>query len=168
MAVLHNAARNLRFFIEWVDREVPPVVPGQPPPSAEAVRALGTAGVEFFDRRDNDFWPFIRLPVIYYSGKDGPALVSSVRDLLSLKIPGFAFRTGATGELGLQIGRDGETQFVVEAGIDLAPYLMETSGASADPGRELAMFRFNTVTAELVKFADGLKKELDGLPPIAR
>jgi len=168
MAGLHNDARNLRLFIELVDREMPPLVPGQPPPAAESVRVLGTGGVEFFDRRDKSFWPFIRLPVSYFGGKDAPELVESIRDLCALKREGFAFRTGAQDELTFQIGRQQGGGFVVEVGIDLAPYLFETSGLQGEPGRELSLYRFNTSTAELVRFADQVKQELDKLPPLRR
>ncbi len=127
---------------------------------------LGTAGVEFYDRRDKSFWPFIRLPVIYYGGGDGAALVQSIRDLCSLKIPGFAFRTGTQNDLAIQIGRQEDGGFLVEVGIDLAPYLFETSGLQGEPGRELALFRYITSTAELVVFADQVKQELQRLPPL--
>ncbi len=166
MAVLHNEAKNLRLFIELVDREVPPVVPGQPPPAGDSIRVLGTCGVEFFDRRDNGFWPFIRLPVIYFGGKDGAELYGSLKDLTSLKTPGFAFRSGNLSELALQIGRAERTGFLVEVGIDLAPYLLETSGRQPEPGTELAMFRYHTTLPELVMFADQLKQELEKLPPL--
>ena len=168
MAVLHNDARNLRLFIELVDREVPPVVPGQPAPAAEAVRVLGTGGVEFYDRRDKSFWPFIRLPVIYFGGRDGPELVENVRSLCSGAREGFAFRTGAQDELTFQIGRQKGGGYVVEVGIDLAPYLYETSGLQGEPGRELALYRFTTGTAELVRFADQVKQELEKLPPLRK
>ncbi len=168
MAVLHNEARTLRFSLDLVDREVPPVVPGQPPAPPEAIRVLGSAGVEFYDRRDASFWPFIRLPVVYYGGGDAAELVSSIRDLCSLKVGGFAFRTGSAQDVALQIGRQESGGFVVEVGIDLAPYLLETTGASGEPGRELAMFRFVTNTAELVRFADLLKQEIERLPPLKR
>jgi hypothetical protein len=168
MAVLHNDAKNLRLFVELVDREVPPLVPGQPPVPAEMIRVLGTAGVEFYDRRDKSFWPFIRLPVIYFGGKDGPELVSSIRELCSMKVQGFVFRTGTQGDLALQVGRQQGGGFVVEVGIDLATYLLETSGLQGEPGRELALFRFTTSTSELVIFADQVKQELDKLPPIRK
>ncbi len=168
MAVLHNDAKNLRFFLELVDREVPPLVPGQPPTPAEAIRVLGTTGVEFFDRRDKEFWPFLRLPVIYLAGGDGHALIHSLKDLCSLKSPGFVFRAGVQSELALQISRQTGGGFLVEVGIDLATYLLETSGLSGDPGRELAMFRFTTSTGELVLFADQVKQQLEALPPVKR
>lgn len=167
MAVLHNDARNLRLFIEWVDREVPPIVPGTAAPPEESVRALGTAGVEFYDRRDKSFWPFIRLPVVYYAGTDGPSLVESIRNLCAQAVPGFAFRTGISNEFMLQLGREGKG-FAVEVGIDLNAYLLETSGIPGEPGRELALFRYNTNTAELVKFADQVKQELARLPPLRK
>ena len=166
MAVLHNDAKNLRLFLELVDREVPPVVPGQPAPSAESVRVLGTAGVEFYDRRDKSFWPFLRLPVLYLSGGDGHALVHSLKEVCSLKKPGFAFQTGTQNDIAVRIGRQDGGGFSVEVGIDLATYLLETSGNAGEPGRELALFRFATHTAELVRFADQLKQELENLPPL--
>lgn len=168
MAVLHNDARNLRLLLELVDREVPPAVPGQPPPPVEALRVIGTAGVEFYDRRDRSFWPFLRLPVLHLGGGDGPELVRMLRELCSLKVPGFAFRTGELGELALQVGRQEGGGLVVEVGIDLAAYLRETSGMVGEPGRELSLFRFTTGTAELVVFADQLRQELDRLPPPGR
>ncbi len=168
MAVLHNDAKTLRFSFELVDREVPPVVPGQLALPPEAIRVLGSAGVEFYDRRDASFWPFIRLPVVYYGGGDPAELVGSIRDLCSLKVSGFAFRTGTTQDVALQIGRQEGGGFLVEVGIDLATYLLETTGAQGDPGRELAMFRFVTNTTELVKFADQINQEVERLPPIKR
>lgn len=164
MAVLPNETKNLRFFLDLVDREVLPLIPGRPPPSSDDARLLGTTGVEFFDRRDQAFWPFIRLPVIYLNGTDGTALVSSIRDLCAMKTPGFVFRAGVQGELALQLARHAKG-FIIEVGLDLAAYLLETSGVQGEIGRELALFRFHTTTAELVKFADSLKQDLEKLPP---
>ena len=166
MAVLHNQSKNLRFFLELVDREVPPLVPGQPRPPVDSARILGTAGVEFYDRRDQAFWPFIRLPVLYLEGSDTGALVDSIREFCSLRIPGFAFRTGAQREIALQLGREESGSLLVEVGIDLAPYLLETTGGLGEPGRELAMFRYYTTTAELVTFADQIVQEVARLPPL--
>jgi hypothetical protein len=166
VAVLHNEAKNLRFFMELVDREVPPIVPGQPRPGAESIRILGTTGVEFYDRRDQAFWPFIRLPVVYFGGTDPTDLVVSIRDLCALKIPGFAFRTGTQNDVALQLSRLESGGFVVEVGLDLATYLLESSGQLGDPGKELAMFRYVTRTDELVIFADQLKQEMERLPPL--
>jgi len=165
MAVLHNQTKNLRFFLELVDREALPVVPGQPRPSVESARLLGTGGVEFYDRRDKSFWPFIRLPVLYLQGADGHHLIHALKDLCALKTPGFTFRAGSSEELALQVGRAEGNRFQVEVGIDLAPYLLETSGQPGTPGHELAMFRFETDTAQLVIFADQVKQEIEKLPP---
>jgi hypothetical protein len=166
MAVLHNNAKNLRFFLEVVDREVLPPIPGQPSPRADAARILGTTGVEFYDRRDKGFWPFVRLPVLYLAGTDGHALIHSLRDLCSQKVPGFAFRTGTAQEVAIQVGQVENGRFLVEVGIDLAAYLLETSGTQGEAGQELALFRFHTHTAELVLFADQVKQELERLPPV--
>jgi len=164
MAFLSNRIKSLRFVLDVVDRETLPAVPGQPAPAPETLRVLGTTSVEFYDRRDQAFWPLLRLPVIYLGGPDVPLLVESVRDLCALKRPGFAFRSGSHDELVLQVVRQGEG-FVVEAGLDLGAYLFETSGLPSDPGRELALFRFETGTAELVVFADQLKEQLSSLAP---
>jgi len=166
MAVLHNEPRTLRLALELVDREVPPIVPGAPPVPREAVRVLGSAGVEFLDRRDQGFWPILRLPVVYLGGEDAPSLVRSIRDLCSLKSDGFSFRTGAQKEFGFQIGRQKGGGFIVEVGIDLSAFLFETAGVLGEPGRELALFRFTTSTSELVVFADQVKQELERLPPL--
>lgn len=166
MAVLHNESKNLRFFLELADREVPPSVPGQPRPPADSARILGTAGVEFYDRRDQAFWPFIRLPVLYLEGADGGSLVASIREFCSLRIPGFAFRIGAQREIALQLSREEGGSLLVEVGIDLVPYLLETTGRLGEPGRDLAMFRYYTTTAELVTFADQVVQEIAKLPPL--
>jgi hypothetical protein len=164
MAVLHNEGKNLRFFLELVDREVFPIVPGQPRPPPNAARVLGTVGVEFYDRRDQSYWPFIRLPVIYIGGTEGEELIDSIRKVCSLQSTGFAFRGGAQGELALQIGRQDDGGLLVEVGLDLASYLLEASGKAGDPGKELALFRYYTTTAEVVTFADQIKQELERLP----
>lgn len=166
MAVLHNEPKTLRLFLELVDREVPQILPGVAPPPRESVRVLGTAGVEWYDRRDKSFWPFLRLPVLYLGGADGSQLVASIRDLCALKTEGFNFRTGASSEFGFQLSRQAGGGFVVEVGVDLASYILETAGIQGEPGRELALFRFTTSTAELVIFADQVKQELEKLPPI--
>jgi hypothetical protein len=163
MAFLHNDAKNLRFALSLVDRETLPHVPGQPAAPPEALRVLGTAAVEYLDRRDKSFWPFLQLPVIYLAGGDVPALVESVRDVCALRRPGFAFRTGAQDELALQLTKQDGGGYVIEVGIDLAAYLHETSGLQGDPGRELALFRFTTGITELVLFADQVKTELAAL-----
>jgi hypothetical protein len=164
MAVLHNDAKTLRFVLELVDRETLPVVPGQPPPAVESLRVLGSSGVEYMDRRDQAYWPFLRVPVLYLAGGDASTLVGAIRSLCALERPGFGFRTGAQDELALQVARQEGGGFVVEVGIDLAVYLFETSGLQGDPGRELALFRFTTSTSELVIFADQIKRELAELP----
>src|SRR5579872_2686589 len=135
MAVLHNDAKNLRLALGVVERETLPVVPGQPPPAVESLRLLATAAVEWFDRRDTSFWPFIRLPVLYLAGGDPGAIAEGLRDVCALKRPGVGFRLGARDELAVQIARQDGGGFIVEVGIDLAAYLAETSGLQGEPGR---------------------------------
>ena len=153
MAVLHNESRTLRLALQLADR----VTLGPP-------RVLGSAGVECLDRRDGEFWPLVLLPVVYFAPGDLPELVASIRSLCALTSPGFGFRSDGEGDLALQISRQ-EGAMNVEAGFDLARVLAETAGRPGVPGKELALFRFQTNTAELVQFADQVRRELGELRP---
>src|SRR5260370_34724274 len=150
MAVLHNEGKNLRFFLELVDREVFPIVPGQPRPPPNAARVLGTVGVEFYDRRDQSYWPFIRLPVIYIGGTEGEELIDSIRKVCSLQSTGFAFRGGSQGELALQIGRQDDGGLLAEGGLDPASHRLPAPGTAPAPAKELALSRFTTATGRRV------------------
>jgi hypothetical protein len=152
MAVIHNPNRTLRFSFDLVDL------------STKDQAFIATAAVEFFDKRDQDFWPMLRLPVVRMSIEDGAALVNAIRDVCSQSRPGFSFRTGVTEELQLNVLRDGPTA-AIEIGMDLSAYLKETTGISSPAGRELALFRFDAGLTELVVFGDALaskQSELKG------
>lgn len=144
MPAIANPTRTLRFSLELADF------------SAQDGAFVCTAAVEFYDRRDNEFWPMVRLPVLKMAQPDGHALVSAARDVCSQKRPGFSLRTGATEELQLQIGRD-ENGVSVEVGVDLSAYLREVSGRLAERGRELALFRFTAELSELVVFGKAVE-----------
>lgn len=161
MAELDNDTYTLRLQLALADRELVPGATDKTP--AEAFRVLGTAAVEFFDRRDKEFWPFLRLPSLYLAGEDAPALIEALRDLCAMKRDSFLLRTGDRGELAVGVARGGGG-FDVEVGVDLAPILAQVSGTPGEPGHQLAMFRFTTGTAQVVVFADQLKQELERLP----
>lgn len=156
MAVLHNEARTLRLSLLLADRA-----------TFGPSRVLASAGVECFDRRDGEFWPLVRLPVVYFGPADLPAVVESIRTLCAHESPGFGLRSEGDGDLALQLSRQ-EGALTVEAGFDLARVLAETAGRPGVPGSELALFRFQTATAELVQFADQLRRELEELRPVGK
>ena len=147
MPALHNPNRTLRFCLDVADF------------SSREHSFVCTAAVEFFDRRDDGFWPFLRLPVLSVTRDDALGLVEAIRGVCSRARPGFSLRTGALNELSLQLGREGEA-FAVEVGVDLAPYLLETSGIRSQMGTELSLFRFGTTLTELVVFADAIASSL--------
>jgi hypothetical protein len=147
MPAIHNPNRTLRFSLELADF------------AAKDSAFVCTAAVEFFDRRDNQFWPIVQLPVLRMSQADGHALTDAMRGVCDMSRPGFSFRTGAMEELQLQLGRE-PSGVAVEVGFDLAAYLMESAGVRSEPGRELALFRFSAELRELVVFGDGIEARI--------
>src|SRR5512143_3471483 len=104
MALLPNDAGSLRLAISLVDREARvrgglPAFEGVP-----GGRLLATAAVEHFDRRDREWWPFVRLPALYLAGEAVEALVEGAREVLAGGAPGFAWQPGAGVPLGVQLG----------------------------------------------------------------
>lgn len=164
MAALHNEERNLRLNLQLVDRERQRLSPTESKPTA-GPRVLGTFGIEFLEARDKEFWPLLRLPVIYLAHGDGEALLTAIRELCAQTRTGLAFTGGTQGELVLRLAAK-EGGYLVETGVDLCGYLMETSGRVCTPGGNLAMFRFEVATGELVRFAGQLQQELEQLPPL--
>jgi len=87
MAVLPNDAGSMRLAVGLVDREAPvggglPALAGVP-----SGRILCTAAVEHFDRRDREWWPFVRLPALHLGGQAAHALVEGARQLLAGSSP---------------------------------------------------------------------------------
>ncbi len=173
MAVLFDARGALRLAISLAALET-----GERPARGERLlrvvadepakpRLLAAASVDWLDRRDGEFWPFVRRPALWLGPDDADGLAHGVERLLRDEVAGFAFRS-AGGELALQLGRmPGEdmarTAYAVEAGIDLGGLLAEASGAEHEPGEALSLFRFTTRRAPLVEFGRGLREELSAL-----
>lgn len=141
MAYLHNDTRTLRLHLEWVDQE------RQPPH-----RRLGTAAIEFYDRRDQEYWPMVRLPILYADPEETARFDSQLKDLCSGRVDGLSLTLGAQSELAFQAAKQADQSYLIEVGLDLAPYLQEASGKPLEPGRELALFRFHASMAAMVLF----------------
>jgi hypothetical protein len=163
MAALPNEAGSLRLAIALVDREAS-LAPGQPAFEGVASgRLLGTAAVEHFDRRDKEWWPFVRLPAIYVAPAAIDALVEGAREVLQGATPGFAWHPGAGMPVALQLGApEGAPGLLVEVAIDLGPWLAEM--VPGPPGNEACLFRFAASRADLVRFADALSAEARVVP----
>jgi len=164
MAHLPNDAGSMRLAVTLVDREAPvrgglPAFQGVP-----GGRLLGTAAVEHFDRRDREWWPFVRLPALYVAAEALEGLVAGIRDLLAGGTPAYAWQPGVGVPLALQLSiADGPPGVLVEVGLDLGPWLAEMVAGTA--GSEACLFRFATGRAELVRFADALATEARQVAP---
>jgi hypothetical protein len=151
MAELPNDSGAIRLRIDPVTREA-------------GGRILASAAVEYRDARDREWWPLVRLPVVHLLPGSSETLVGSLQDLLQGAVPGFAWQSG-DGALGLQVGvPEGQGQLLVaEVGMDLALFLAESAGAPRREGAEAALFRWPVTRAAAVAFADGLRRESEGL-----
>jgi hypothetical protein len=158
MAALQNDAASMRLSLRLTGQEAS--APGAGGPG----RYLAGLSVEHFDRRDKEWWPFVRLPAVPVSREALEGLLDGVRDLLAGQVAGFGWRTGEAGPLAVQLGAaDGTPGILVEVGVDLGPYLADLSGGQ--PGSEACLFRFAATRADLVRFADALGAESrDGDP----
>ena len=206
MAFLSDARGSLRFDLSLAAFESPPLrsriereaelakaespriglpIVGEAPPPR---RLLATASMDFYDRKDQEFWPFVRMGVLWLGPGDARDLSDGLGRLIRDEVPGFAFRSecasvpGGASELALQIGRVGEsgaeedgsagrraeaggpepskTVYAIEIGLDLAALLNEASGAKNEPGEALSLFRFSTGRPQLVAFGQELQAEL--------
>jgi hypothetical protein len=145
-----------------------PIVSGaRPGPS----RVLATAGVEYLDRGDHEFWPYVRYGVLWLGPGDAEGLIEGVSRLIRDEVPGFVFRSSGSAELGLQVSKlpssagapAAQDAYGVEVGLDLAPLLNESAGGPHDPGEALSLFRYTTARPQLVAFGQTLKEELQAL-----
>jgi len=92
MAELRNDSGALRFTVELVSRENPPrSLPGPGAAGGDA-SILATAGLEYLDRRDGEWWPFVRLPVLHLPLPAVEGLASQLAELLRGATSGFAWR----------------------------------------------------------------------------
>jgi len=161
MALLPNDAGSMRLAIGLVDREAP-VGGGQPAfAGVPSGRFLCTAAVEHFDKRDREWWPFVRLPALYVPPQAFEALVAGSRELLAGGAPGFAWQPGEGVPLAVQLGEAPGT-ILVEVAIDLGRWLAEM--VPGPPGSEACLFRFAATRADLVRFADALAAEAREVP----
>lgn len=162
MASLQNDAGSMRLSIALVDREGPGRG-GLPQADAPSGRFLCTAAVEHFDRRDREWWPFVRLPALYLSPAAIDALVEGARQVLQGAVPGFAWQPGQGVPIALQLGAaDGTPGVLVEVGIDLGSWLADM--VAGQPGSEACLFRFAATRGALVVFADALVAEAREVP----
>jgi hypothetical protein len=166
MAELVNDTGALRLQIDVVDREAPvrgPVQVVTEDGRAPHGRLLASAGVDYRDQRDGEWWPVVRLPALYLPVEAMDALLAGLRDVAAGGAPGFAWQSGPEASLGVQLGRpDGlpPGALLAEVGADLDLFLSEAAGVARRPGAELALFRFLTTQAALVRFADALQGEV--------
>ena len=151
MAELANDSGAIRLRIDPVTREA-------------GGRILASAAIEYRDARDREWWPLVRLPVVHLLTGSAETLVGSLQELLQGVVPGFAWQSG-DGALGLQVGvPEGQGDLLVaEVGMDLALFLAESAGAPRREGAEAALFRWPVTRAASVAFADGLRRESEGL-----
>ncbi len=206
MALLSNSRNSLRFSLELATFESAPMLTrqqateaDQQEPKTEAPRSklglpilgpqalpqrlLASVSMDFFDKKDSEFWPFVRQAVLWLGPRDAHDLVEGVSRLVRDEVPGFAYRSSASdpmlrpsasarrpaepafSELALQIGKVQEpnlaqTLYAVEVGLDLATVLNEAAGTGNEPGEALSLFRFSTGRPQVVAFGQGLRDEL--------
>ena len=120
---------------------------------------LGSAGVEVFDRRDGEFWPLVRVPVVKVAAHEVMPLVDALKECCAGSRPGVTMHFGEANEIALNLGPQNGGGFLVEIGFDLSVVLREHAGVVSEPGRELSLFRFSTSTEQVVKFGDQLRAE---------
>jgi hypothetical protein len=168
VALLPNDTGVLRLNLDLVGRETGPRAPGagaEAPPAAPT-RVLASVTLESRDARDGEWWPLVRLPVVYVAAGGVQELVAGLLEVLQGAVPGIAWSSGDDGALGLQLGapEGGTGLLLAEVGIDLGLFLAESAGTPRRAGAELALFRWPVRRADAVSFADALRRESDGLP----
>lgn len=175
MAYLLNEAKSLRWRLQFADKEILPPGPMTPAPPPGGGRLLATTAVEFFDRRDQRFWPMYRQAVLWIAIDDGRVFADHLGALVRGELPRFEFRSVLASDFGWQFERRADGRTLVELGFDLNAFLAGVSGQGGDWGRDLALFRFHTSQAHLVAFGDQIRTELNeiltvpssGAPPAA-
>lgn len=148
MPHLLSESGAMRLLIDMVTRD------------RDSGRVVATAAVEWLDRRDGEWWPFVRLPVVYLQAGAAEALLGGLRDVLQGVAPGFSWVAAEGAALALQVGAAESGAGVVEVGIDLGAFLAESAGARVPGGDELALFRFAAPRADLVRFAGEVEEQV--------
>ncbi len=163
MAELRNDTGALRFAVELLSRGAPPA---EPPGAGAAGEPRGSllarAGMEYLDRRDGEWWPLVRLPVLHLPAAAPDGLAAGLSEFLRGGSHGFSWRPGDEAPVGLQIGAT-PGGAIVEVGLDLAVLLADAAGVARRPNAELALFRYRAAQGDLVRFADALARELEAL-----
>jgi hypothetical protein len=157
MAELRNDSGALRLGLELVAAEGP-----ESPGGPAGARLLASAGLEYLDRRDGEWWPIVRLPVLHLPAEAVDRLARDLAALVAGASAGFAWRAEEASAVGLQLGAV-PGGAIVEVGIDLGAFLAETAGVPRRAEAELALFRFRAAQPALVVFSDALGRELGAL-----
>lgn len=157
MAELRNDRGALRCALTLAGRASPAGPPGGSA-AGPTLELLATAAVEYHDARDGEWWPLVRLPPLRVTAAQIDELLAATAALLRGEGEGFAWHAGAEAPLAVQLGATAGGA-VVEIGLDLSGFLAEAAGGGG-PGGELALFRFRTAQADLVRFSDALASEL--------
>jgi hypothetical protein len=160
MAYLLNEAKSLRWRLQFADKEILPHMAGVAPPPQGGGRLLATTAVEFFDKRDKQFWPLYRQAVLWIAIEDGRRFLDQLSSLIRDQISEFAFQSSIAPEIGWQFARSEFRHCLVQLGFDLNAMLAEVAGLPGTPGRDLALYRFTTTQANLVAFGDEIRGEL--------
>ncbi len=141
--ILANTHRTLRFVLELVERD--------------GADFTSSCGIEAFDRRDQQFWPFVRLPVLKANAAALARLSTDLKRLCSHQQPRIEAVLGAAAEIQLVLTAD-SGHYLAEVGIDLGLALAEVSGIPSPPRSDLSLFRFTVPTADVVTFAGALQQ----------
>ncbi len=147
--ILANTHRTLRFVLELVERD------------GDAITS--SSGIEAFDRRDQQFWPFVRLPVLKANLAALAKLSADLKLLCSNQQPRIETVLGAAAEIQLVLTAE-SGHYVAEVGIDLGLALAEVSGIASPPRSDLSLFRFTVPTADVVTFAGALQTSTSSGP----
>ncbi len=148
MAELRNDSGALRMALALVARAAPD-------------RLLVTAGLEYLDRRDAEWWPLVRLPPLHVPVPAIERLLAEQAAVLAGASQGYAW-TPESSALALQIGA-APGGALLEVGFDLGALLADAAGVPLRGGVELALFRFRAAQADLVRFSDALSSELEAV-----
>jgi hypothetical protein len=162
MADLLNDTGALRFGMALAGRERPLAGQGALGSAlSQPGRVLCTVALEYLDQSDGQFWPFIRVPVVWMPPDALESLLEGISALVRGESAGFSWQPGEHAPMGLQIGSEGAPigGLQIELGLDLGAFLAEVAGSPRRPGGELALFRFLTTQAAMVRFGDLLRTE---------
>jgi hypothetical protein len=151
MAELRNDSGALRLALALVARDGPD-------------RLLCTAGLEYLDQRDGEWWPLVRLPPIHLAVGAVERLLEGQASFLRGAAQGYAWTPGEAGTIAIHLGA-APGGALLEVGVDLGDLLADAGGVPPRAGAELALFRFRATQRDLVRFSDALAGELGALGP---